>query len=70
MGKISFTNSDFTIITDDNPRNESPKKIRKDILKGCPNGTEIAGRDVAIKKTINRIYKTANLKVTGIRRVA
>ena len=33
-------------------RNENPKKIRNDILSGCPNGMEIPGRDIAIRKAI------------------
>ncbi|MFH1461513.1 MAG: UDP-N-acetylmuramoyl-L-alanyl-D-glutamate--2,6-diaminopimelate ligase [bacterium] len=34
MGKIAEKYSNFTIITNDNPRNENPKKIISDILSG------------------------------------
>lgn len=35
MGEIATKNSDFTIITSDNPRTEDPMKIIDDILKGA-----------------------------------
>ncbi|MBQ7257978.1 MAG: UDP-N-acetylmuramoyl-L-alanyl-D-glutamate--2,6-diaminopimelate ligase [Abditibacteriota bacterium] len=34
MGKIACDNSDFVIITSDNPRDEEPKSIIEDILEG------------------------------------
>ena len=34
MGKIGVTESDFAIITSDNPRTEDPMAIIEDILKG------------------------------------
>ena len=34
MGKIADKYSDKIYLTDDNPRNENPSKIRKDIKKG------------------------------------
>ena len=34
MGQVSGELSDFTIITSDNPRNEEPKDIMKDIETG------------------------------------
>ena len=33
MGKIADRYADRIYLTDDNPRNESPSKIRKDIKK-------------------------------------
>ena len=33
MGKIADNYSDEIYLTDDNPRNENPNKIRKDIKK-------------------------------------
>ena len=65
MGRVSHSNSNFTIITDDNPRNESPEEIRKSILKGCPNGIEISGRDTAIKKAISLLKKNDTLLIAG-----
>jgi UDP-N-acetylmuramoyl-L-alanyl-D-glutamate--2,6-diaminopimelate ligase len=34
MGRIAAKFSDGAFITDDNPRNENPKKIRKQIIAG------------------------------------
>jgi len=65
MGQVSFENSDFTIITDDNPRKENSKNIRNDILAGCPNGIVIAGRDLAIRKTIKLLNKDDILLISG-----
>ena len=36
MGGIAGALADRVIVTDDNPRRESPAKIRKEILVGCP----------------------------------
>ncbi|MDR0678058.1 MAG: UDP-N-acetylmuramoyl-L-alanyl-D-glutamate--2,6-diaminopimelate ligase [Holosporaceae bacterium] len=53
MGEVAQKFSDFTIITDDNPRNEDPEQIRKMILQGCPEATEIGDRKEAIEFAIN-----------------
>jgi UDP-N-acetylmuramoyl-L-alanyl-D-glutamate--2,6-diaminopimelate ligase len=52
MGEIAQNYSDKVIITDDNPRNENPKKIRKAILDKCPSGIEIPDRSEAISKAL------------------
>ena len=50
MGKIAKEYCDKIYITDDNPRNENPKKIRYEIMKGLKNSfaKEIPGRRKAI----------------------
>lgn len=57
MGRISGQKADFTIITDDNPRSESPRKIREQIREGVleVGGTHvvIAGRRKAIQYAIS-----------------
>lgn len=56
MGKIAETHADQVILTDDNPRNESPQKIMTDILKGflCPWAVSVVhDRTDAIMKAIN-----------------
>ena len=56
IGKIASMYSYKSIITDDNPRNENPKKIRSEILDGClknkNNLIEIQDRKQAIKKVL------------------
>ena len=43
MGKVAEAHADAVILTDDNPRAESPKSIVTDILKGflCPWAVEV-----------------------------
>ena len=65
MGKIALLNSDEVIITDDNPRNEQPENIRKEILIGCPSAIEIAGRNSAIKYAISKLKKNDLLLIAG-----
>ena len=50
MGKIASRYCDKIYITDDNPRNENAKKIRKDIIKGINHSfvREIGNRKKAI----------------------
>ncbi len=54
MGKIANKYSDRIFLTDDNPRNENPSKIRKDIKKGINKKKikEIANRKKAIHEAI------------------
>ena len=65
MGKISHKFADKVVITDDNPRYENPKYIRKQIIKDCPNAIEIADRKKAIQKTIFSLSKGDVLLVAG-----
>ena len=54
MAKIAKSMCEKIFVTDDNPRNESPKKIRKQIirqLKNC-NYYNIGSRSKAIKEAI------------------
>ncbi|QXK92152.1 UDP-N-acetylmuramoyl-L-alanyl-D-glutamate--2,6-diaminopimelate ligase [Neoehrlichia mikurensis] len=54
MGKIASQYTIKTVITDDNPRNEDPSKIRKDILSHCHNAIEVPNRKEAIKYAIEQ----------------
>ncbi len=65
MGKIAKKLADAVIVTDDNPRNEDPKSIRKMILDGCPNAKEIDGRKEAIKFAIHQLQPGDILLVAG-----
>lgn len=65
MGKIAKEFADVVIVTDDNPRNENPDKIRKMILKGCPNAKEIEDRKESIKFAINQLQQGDILLVAG-----
>ncbi|MBA2771239.1 MAG: UDP-N-acetylmuramoyl-L-alanyl-D-glutamate--2,6-diaminopimelate ligase, partial [Sphingomonas sp.] len=52
MGEVAARLSDVVIVTDDNPRGEDPARIRRDILAGAANATEVAGRKQAIARAI------------------
>ncbi|MBT4203800.1 UDP-N-acetylmuramoyl-L-alanyl-D-glutamate--2,6-diaminopimelate ligase [Hyphomicrobiales bacterium] len=65
MGKVAANLSDVTIVTDDNPRNEDPLKIRLDILMGAKNAIEIGSRYEAIKTAIEQLEDGDNLLVCG-----
>ena len=67
MGKIASKYADKIYLTDDNPRQESPSKIRKDIKKGIKKGeiTEISNRKKAIAKAISNLNTGNVLIVAG-----
>ncbi len=65
MGSIAKKLADYVIITDDNPREEDPSLIRKQILKACPKAKEIDGREKAIKYAIGNLKKNDILLIAG-----
>ena len=65
MGQIAYQNSDLVIVTDDNPRDELPSKIREDILQGCPNAIEIGDRNSAIKFAVSKLQDNDLLLIAG-----
>jgi UDP-N-acetylmuramoyl-L-alanyl-D-glutamate--2,6-diaminopimelate ligase len=52
MGRVAARLSDVVIVTDDNPRSEDPAAIRKAVLEGAPQATEIGDRREAIATAI------------------
>ncbi len=67
MGKISEKFSNQIYLTDDNPRSESPSKIRNDIKKGIKknNFKEIPDRKIAIHEAIKNLNSGDILLVAG-----
>ena len=66
MGKIAKKYCRKIFITDDNPRNENPQKIRNAIIKGCKKlAVDIGSRKKAIKTAINELRSNEILLVTG-----
>ena len=65
MGELANEFSDLVIITDDNPRSESPSNIRKDILEGCPSAKVIPDRNKAINYAISKLQKNDFLLIAG-----
>ena len=60
-------NADQIIITNDNPRNEDPEKIAKDILEGCDKEKTVVilDRKEAITYGINQLKENSVLLVLG-----
>ena len=67
MGDIATTNSDYAIITSDNPRTEDPEKIIEDILTGIKrkNFIVIPDRIKAIQKGIDMLHPEDTLLILG-----
>ena len=66
MGKIAGKYCRKIFVTDDNPRNEDPKKIRKSIIRGCQKlAVNIGNRKAAIKTAINELRSDEILLVAG-----
>ena len=69
MAKIASKNCDKIYITDDNPRNEKPEKIRKEIIKNIKNKNcfNIGDRLEAIKTSILNAQPNEIILVAGKR---
>ena len=67
MGKIADKYADKIYLTDDNPRKESPLKIRKEIKKGIKKKDieELPNRKLAIHKSIQNLKTGEILLVAG-----
>lgn len=65
MGQIAARLADTVIVTDDNPRSEQPANIRKAVLEGAPQATEIDGRRAAIRHAINLLENGDILVIAG-----
>lgn len=53
MGEIAEKYSDVIIVTDDNPRKENAKLIRRDLVKYCRSAIEISNRSDGIRKALD-----------------
>jgi UDP-N-acetylmuramoyl-L-alanyl-D-glutamate--2,6-diaminopimelate ligase len=65
MGAASVAKADIAIVTDDNPRNEDPSEIRREILAGAPGAIEIGNRAEAIAEAVAMLEKGDVLLVAG-----
>lgn len=52
MGEIAHRLADRVIVTDDNPRGESPEAIRREVLAAAPGAEEIGDRRDAIRAAV------------------
>jgi UDP-N-acetylmuramoyl-L-alanyl-D-glutamate--2,6-diaminopimelate ligase len=65
MGKVAVEKADLAIVTDDNPRSESPASIRGEILRGAPGAVEIGDRAAAIAEAVAGLKHGDVLLVAG-----
>ncbi len=65
MGAMAARLADHVIVTDDNPRSEAPPAIRAQIMKGCPDATEIGDRAAAIRHGIAMLDPQDCLLIAG-----
>ncbi len=65
MGAIAAENADHVIVTDDNPRSESPEAIRAAILAAARGATDIGDRAQAIKAGIAGLQPGDALLIAG-----
>jgi UDP-N-acetylmuramoyl-L-alanyl-D-glutamate--2,6-diaminopimelate ligase len=65
MGRIAMEKADVVVVTDDNPRSESPAAIRAEILAGAPGAREIGDRAEAIHAAVEELRPGDVLVVAG-----
>jgi len=65
MGQAAAQYADVVIVTDDNPRSEDPAAIRAEVMKGCPEATEIADRAEAILRGVDALQPGDALLIAG-----
>ncbi|MFW2392784.1 MAG: UDP-N-acetylmuramoyl-L-alanyl-D-glutamate--2,6-diaminopimelate ligase [Methyloceanibacter sp.] len=65
MGAASVAKANIAIVTDDNPRNEDPGDIRREILAAAPGAIEIGDRAEAIVEAVAMLEKGDVLLVAG-----
>jgi UDP-N-acetylmuramoyl-L-alanyl-D-glutamate--2,6-diaminopimelate ligase len=65
MGEIAVANADVVIVTDDNPRSESPAAIRAEIMAAAKGAREIGDRAEAIHAAIATLGEGDVVVVAG-----
>ncbi len=65
MGAACAALADRVIVTDDNPRSEDPAAIRAEVMTGCPDATNIGGREAAIAAALADLGPGDVLAVAG-----
>jgi len=65
MGEAAQAHADHVIVTDDNPRDETPADIRAAIMTGASRAEEIPGRQHAIRTAIAQLRTGDILLIAG-----
>lgn len=65
MGHVARRHAQRVYVTDDNPRNEEPSMIRREILTACPDALEIGDRFEAIERALHNLGKGSICVIAG-----
>jgi UDP-N-acetylmuramoyl-L-alanyl-D-glutamate--2,6-diaminopimelate ligase len=65
MGEVADKLADVVIITDDNPRSEEPKQIRREIIGNRTNFLEIGNRRDAIHYALEHAQSSDFVLIAG-----
>ncbi len=65
MGRAAGEHADLVFVTDDNPRSEAPGTIRREVMAGCPDATEVGDRAEAILRAVDALGPGDALLVMG-----
>ncbi|MEZ0497469.1 UDP-N-acetylmuramoyl-L-alanyl-D-glutamate--2,6-diaminopimelate ligase [Sphingomonas sp. IW22] len=65
MGEAAAKGADLVFVTDDNPRTENAAAIRREVLKGAPDATEIGDRREAIRAAISQAHADDIVLIAG-----
>ncbi len=65
MGEVTSRLADRVIVTDDNPRDEDPASIRREIRRGAPDAVDIGDRRQAIEEGVAQLAPKDVLVVAG-----
>ncbi|MDX1541216.1 MAG: UDP-N-acetylmuramoyl-L-alanyl-D-glutamate--2,6-diaminopimelate ligase, partial [Geminicoccaceae bacterium] len=65
MGTVAAAGADRVIITDDNPRTEDPKAIRRAVLAAVPEALDIGDRRAAIRRAVEGLKAGDTLLIAG-----
>jgi UDP-N-acetylmuramoyl-L-alanyl-D-glutamate--2,6-diaminopimelate ligase len=65
MGRVADELADRVLVTDDNPRDEEPQKIRQAIMDAAPGAIEISDRAEAIRTAISELGTGDILVIAG-----
>ncbi|MCU9849618.1 UDP-N-acetylmuramoyl-L-alanyl-D-glutamate--2,6-diaminopimelate ligase [Defluviimonas sp. WL0024] len=65
MGEAAAEFADVVIVTDDNPRSEDPGSIRAEVMRGCPEATEVGDRAEAILRGVDALQPGDALLIAG-----
>jgi len=65
MGGMAASLADIVILTDAQPFNEDPAKVRREVKVACPDAIEIAGRAKAIEAGIGLLEAKDTFLVSG-----